>query len=182
VAGLLAVAIAGVTSCAATMVNAYLPSGASLQPYRTFAWAAEADGATGDPRLDNNEIFDRHVRRGVETQLRRHGFALQTPDLADLLVHYHASVSQKIDVRELNQDAILDHNNQDTPQTVFDEGTLVVDLVDARTRKLLWRGWVEGRLDGVIDDQRLMERYVDDALEMLFKRLPSGTSSESRLR
>ena len=175
--GLLAVALGGFAACAATTANAYLSPGTSLAAYRTYAWGPDPASPTGDPRLDNNEIFDRHVRRGVETHMRRRGFAIEAADTADLLVHYHASMSQKIDVRALDQTSTLDHDNQDAARTVYDEGTLVVDLIDARTRQLLWRGWVEGRLDGVIDGQRLMERTVDDALEMVFKRLPTRASN-----
>ena len=165
----------GLAACAATATGAYLPSGISLRPYRTYAWGPASARTTGDPRLDNNEIFDAHVRRQIDNHLRRHGFARTAESaLPDLLVHYHAAVSQKVDVRELDQTGTQQHNEQDAPSTVYDEGTLVVELVDRQTLQLVWRGWVEGRIGGVADDQRLMERQVDDAVDRIFKRLPNG--------
>ena len=32
-----------------------------------------------------------------------------------------------------------------------DEGTLVIDMVDARTNRLIWRGWAIDSLSGILD-------------------------------
>ena len=57
---------------------------------------------------------------------------------------------------------------------VYDAGTIVVDLVDARTHRLVWRGWAEGSIDGVVDDQAWMEKRVDEAVARIMARLPRG--------
>jgi hypothetical protein len=55
---------------------------------------------------------------------------------------------------------------------IFDEGTLLIDLVDTRTNALVWRAWAESSLDGVIDNQELMNNAIDRAVASIFSRLP----------
>ena len=87
-------------SCAGITTNAYLMRGATIPGYETYGWGPAASLSTGDPRLDNNEIFDACVRSQVEAELDRRGFErVNGLGMPDLLVHYHASVTQKIDTR-----------------------------------------------------------------------------------
>jgi hypothetical protein len=55
-------------------------------------------------------------------------------------------------------------------------GTLFIDFIDARTNTLAWRGWAEGSLDGVIDDQRWMEKVIDATVAKILARLPRNRS------
>ena len=48
----------------------------------------------------------------------------------------------------------------------------VKGLVGTRTNKLVWRGWAEGSVDGVIDNQEWMEARIDDAVAQILQRLP----------
>jgi hypothetical protein len=57
---------------------------------------------------------------------------------------------------------------------VYEAGTIVVDLVDADTSRLVWRGWAEGSIDGAIDDQTFMEHRIDEAVARIMERLPRG--------
>ena len=158
-------------ACGAT-TKAYLTSATSLDAYRTYAWGPTGTLSTGDARLDNNEIFDARVRARIDAELGRRGLeAVAAPAQPDLLVHYHASVSQKVDVRD-GAPPSTESEAHDAAPMVYDAGTLVVDLVEARGHQLLGRGWVEGGLDGVIDNQAWMEEQVDQSVERIFQRLP----------
>jgi hypothetical protein len=89
----------------------------------------------------------------------------------DLVVHYHASVTQAIDVRGVHPDYKYCEEENCGPY-VYEAGSLLVDLVDARTQQLVWRGWADAVFDDVIDDQRSMEVMVDDVVKRIFRRLP----------
>jgi len=156
--------------CATMSVNSYIERGVDLRQYRTYSWAPADTWSTGDPRLDNNRFFDERVRAQVEKELARHGFE-KTTSQPDLLVHYHASISQEIDVRELDSSNsyCADH---DCRPFIYDKGTLFVDLAEPRTDKVIWRGWAEGSIDGVIDNQASMESRIDEAVTRILTRLP----------
>jgi hypothetical protein len=153
-------------------VGSYSERRFDLSTYRTYAWGPADTGGTGDPRLDNNRFFEERVRRQVEQQLSARGFEKTEGATPDLLVHYHASFSQKIDVREI--DRSYASSIVDRQPVVYDAGTIFVDLVDARAKTLVWRGWSEGTMDGAIDNQAFMESRIDDAVMRILRRLPPG--------
>ena len=160
---------AALLACASTQVNSFLDRGVDLQRYRTYSWGPPDAVATGDPRLDNNEFFHSRMHAQVETQLATRGFEPAARGTADLLVHYHVSVTQRIDVNSVDQKYGYCDNCK--PE-VYDAGTLTLDLVDARSHRLVWRGWAARSFDGVLDRQEWMERQIDDAVTRIVARLP----------
>lgn len=173
VVAVVAMASVGLAAGCATMnVNSSIARNADLRQYRTYNWAPPDTWSTGDPRLDNNRFFDERVRAQVEQALARRGFEKTVTQQPAMLVHYHASVSQEIDVREL--DSSMSHcADHDCRPFIYDKGTLFVDLVDAHTDKLIWRGWAEGSMDGAIDNQEWMESRIDEAVTKILSRLPN---------
>lgn len=165
-----AIAALSLAGCASLSVSSYVERGVDLRQYRTFRWGPTEGLYTGDPRLDNNRFFDEHVRTEVEAGLSARGFE-KVADTPDILVHYHASVTQRVDARELDREYGSCENESCRPY-VYEAGTLVVDLVDPRTKKVLWRGWAEGAIDGVIDNQTWMEEKIGDAVARILERLP----------
>jgi hypothetical protein len=55
---------------------------------------------------------------------------------------------------------------------VYDEGTLLVDLRNARTGALVWRGTAESGLAGVVNRQRDMEKIIERVVGQIFATLP----------
>lgn len=164
-------------ACAGVTTNAYLQRGAAFARYQSYGWGPAESQSTGDPRLDNNEIFDAHVRARVEAELRRRGFEQMTGlGLPDLLVHYHVSVSQKVEARDLDPGYVSHAEEHDRAPMVYDEGTIVIDLIDTRLNQLVWRGWAEGGIDGIIDNQAWTEQHVDQAIDRILRRLPERTA------
>jgi hypothetical protein len=156
--------------CASMNVNSYVERGYDLNRFHTYAWSPAPAAATGDPRLDSNPFFDEQVRAEVEVQLARRGFE-RTARMPDLLVHYHASMTQRIETRDLDQQyGSCDKGN--CRADVYDAGTILIDLVDPYTDKVIWRGWAEGAMDGVVDNQAWMEATINKAVTRIFERLP----------
>jgi len=158
------------SACATMQVNSFVERGADVTRYRTYTWASPDAQATGDPRLDNNPFFRERIQAQVERRLGGRGFEKSSATIpADLTVHYHASVAQEVNANGLGQPNV---QCSDCAPYVYDAGTIVVDLVDTRTNRLVWRGWAEGSIDGAIDDQTFMERRIDEAVERIMERLP----------
>jgi hypothetical protein len=156
--------------CAGIIVKSYSEPTVELQRYRTYNWGPSDTFSTGDPRLDNNRFFDERVRMQVERGLAGRGFE-KTTDAPDLLLHYHASVNQEIDTSNIDRDYQYCDEGNCEPY-VYDAGTLVIDIVEARSKRLIWRGWAEGSIEGVIDNQDWLEKRIDDAVARILNRLP----------
>jgi hypothetical protein len=54
----------------------------------------------------------------------------------------------------------------------YDEGTIVVDVIDARTNALVWRGWAQDSVTGIADHPGRMADYVDAAMRKIMERFP----------
>jgi uncharacterized protein DUF4136 len=169
VAAALLLALAAAPGCAPIHVHAYAERGVSWT-FRTYAWAPDAAVATGDPRLDNNRFFIDQVRASVDRELAARGFELAPGAAPDVLVHFHASITQEIEIAATDR---FEHC-YNCGATIYDAGTLVIDLVDARTSRLAWRGWVE-KLNPVIDNQDWMDETIDWAVARIMKQLPPRT-------
>ena len=173
-AGLTVLASAAIvaTGCASMAVSSYAERGADIRRYQTYNWGPPDTFSTGDPRLDNNRFFEERVRAQVEKRLADKGLE-KTAEAPDLLVHYHASVTQEIDVRDVDEEYAHCETGGCGPY-VYDAGTLLVDLVDRRSNTLVWRGWAEGSVDGVVDNQEWLEERIDEAVARIIERLPRG--------
>ncbi len=149
-------------------VHSYAEPGADLRRFHHYAWGPADRSPTGDPRLDNNEIVEGRIHTAVDRELAARGLLKAASGPSDLVVHYHTSVSQRID---LSQREPIDPC-PDCKPFIYDAGTLVIDVVDASSGKVLWRGWSEGNVDGVVGNQRWMEERIESDVTRMFRRLP----------
>jgi hypothetical protein len=161
-------------------VGSYEARGIDFARYGSYGWAAADRLSTGDPRLDNNPFFERRLKAGVDRQLAGRGLEQGAAGAPDLVVHYHASVSQRIDLNGIDREFARCEAEECQP-FVYEAGTIVLDLVDARTNTLVWRGWAKDSLDGVIDDQSWLEQKVDQAVTRIMATLPRALSSQPGL-
>ena len=56
----------------------------------------------------------------------------------------------------------------------YEHGTLVIDLVDTKTNKVVWRGWAQDSMNGIIDNQERLEKQVDEGVTKMMMLLPRG--------
>jgi hypothetical protein len=163
-------AVLALSACAPVRVSSYAVPKADLTAYRTYAWQPGELGLTGDARLDNNSFFRERVQQAADSQLGFRGYQKLATGTPDMLVHIHARVEQRLDSSQIDRDGACEPD--ECRPYVYDEGTLLLDLVDARTNTLIWRGWAERSLDGVIDNQEWLNQAIDRAVSSIFGRLP----------
>ena len=166
VISLLPVALAAAGCAPVIHVRAFTETGVVFN-FRTYSWAADDGVATGDPRLDNNRFFIERVRDSVDRELAARGFEKTERGSSDLVIHYHATIAQEIEITPTDR---FDHC-YNCGSSVYDAGTLLIDLVDARSSRLVWRGWAE-KVDAVIENQDWMEETIDRVVAQILKRLP----------
>jgi hypothetical protein len=168
---LLAIGVVALAGCATMTVSSHVERAADFGAYQTYAWGEPDALPTGDPRLDSNFFFKDHVIGAVEKQLAKKGLMLvDSGSSPDLRVHYHANVTQRIDVDATDRRYGYTTGSHPPEIIEYEQGTLVVDVVDARTNRLVWRGWAQ---DGVItEDQDRLHRQLDDGVPRMFERFP----------
>ncbi len=169
----LAVSAMALTGCASTMtVSSHVQGGLDFTPYRTWDWGPPDTLPTGDPRLDANPFFKDHVQGAVEKSLAARGMRGPGPGSPDLLIHYHASIDQRINVSGSDTARGYSYDDPTTALNQYEAGTLVVDFVDAKTNRVIWRGWAQDSVEGVLDNQDRMAKQIDEAVTRMLARLP----------
>lgn len=169
-----------VCACASLSVNSFAEKGTDFRRYRTYTFAPAGTASTGDPRLDNNRFFNERMQAAIDRILPERGFHKAKGARADALVHYHANISQQVELNDSGRSECATLAPAGSGRTlpvncqpyVYDAGTLLIDLVDARTHKLLWRGWAKGSMNGVMADQDWMERRIDESVARILEKLP----------
>jgi len=164
------------TGCATMTVGSHLERGLDFTVYRSFDWGPTDALPTGDPRLDKDPFFKDHLEGAVEKQLALKGFERAAPGSADLLIHYHASINNRIDVNKMDSRYGYCYG-EDCNATVveYEAGTLVIDVVDARTKKVIWRGWAQDSVEDVLGNQTRMARQIDEAVIRMLESFPRGS-------
>jgi len=62
----------------------------------------------------------------------------------------------------------------------YEAGTIVIDMVDARTNKVIWRGWAQDAVKGMLGNQDTMAAKVNEAVTRMLARLPARTAGAAQ--
>ena len=164
------------SACATPLrAGADFEDGLDLEGYRTFTWDEGDALPTGDPKLDSNPFFVERFHRAIAAALQNRGIAESTED-PDLLVHHHFAVRDRVDVVEADRSLGYDPGRmwESEAQTFrYEEGTFLVDIVDARTQTVLWRGWAQTDVQAALNDPDRMEELLVAAVTRMFEDLPA---------
>ncbi|HRB22297.1 MAG TPA: DUF4136 domain-containing protein [Ferruginibacter sp.] len=149
--------------------------------YKSFAWAVAATAQIAD-RLDN-DIIDNNIKNSVSRQLIQKGWQ-ETSFNPDVWLDYTIAVdkgSRKetepvyryphtqyfFGRRRIysiwNPGALVGYRSQNVP---FKTGELPINMIDAKTNKLIWQGWAKGEINSL----HVTSKDVDTRVKSIFKK------------
>jgi len=167
--------------CATLTASAHIEHGINFSGYVSYDWGRPDSLPTGDPRLDNNPFFNDYLQGAIEKGMAAKGYdRVVTGGGPDLLIHYHAAVNQKVDVYEADRNNGYCYQDCQARVVEYEQGTLVLDVVDARTNRVVWRGWAQDTFSGVIDDQDRLDQKVEAGVAKMMQLLPAGGAAAVR--
>ena len=158
--------------------------------YRTFDFFDRAERAGSGPAY--NTLIDQRIEAAIARELEARGYARS--DSPDLLVNYSV-VTQKVqEVRSApSARPVYPHYGYrgryydpwpsygyDTWVVDYEKGSLLVDLVDADTRKLVWEGAGEGRVSDKAREN--LEATINSAVGMVMDMYPFRAGSGAPVR
>ena len=171
----LAGGVLGLAGCAPVRVSAHVDPETDFSRLTTFDWGPADALPAGDPRLDANGFFQDHMQGAVERQMLLKGYQRAGErQAADLRIHFHAVIKERLNVDTL--DASRGYClGSDCSGTVneFEEGTLIVDVMDGRTNRLVWRGWAQQGIGDALERQDRLAQQIDRAVKGLMSALPA---------
>nr|WP_199075629.1 DUF4136 domain-containing protein [Pedobacter sp. ASV19] len=163
----------------------------STQHYKTYAWIPE--GYSKSSSFYNNDVATDRIVDAASKELEKKGLVLDNQK-PDILVRYTAVVNKE--TREYNDPVYYNPPARLSPRIAYyrgrayryfsyydpmpiyvgsearretvKAGSIMIDLIDRKTKKVIWRGWAEGDLDNP-------QKAVDDIPQVvtnIFKKLP----------
>ena len=163
---LVGVALLGAIA-AAQSVNYDYDRAANFATFKTYAWTRGT--------VLRDELNHKRVVSAIDSQLVSKGLSRVDGEReADVLVAYHANFDENLQVTGFSSGYGLPRfghvSGTATTQKVV-SGTLMVDLMDARTRSLVWRGSAERDLDPSAKPEK-RDKNINKAAEKIFKHYP----------
>lgn len=159
------------------------------QKYKTFAWIPEGKSSS----IYNNDVATDKIVESATNEMTKRGFELgnETPDL---LLRYTATVSKE--TKEYQEPVYYNQPPRLLPRVTYYKGraryyytyidplpvyvgdrerrvrvkanSIVIDIIDRKTSKVIWRGWAEGEVDN--PEKSINE--LPSVITNIFKKLP----------
>ncbi len=179
-------------ACAALVVSACAPAKPDLRTdydhstnfstYRTYAYF----NPVGTDKAGYSTLTTQHFKQAIDAQMAMRGYQKVEAN-PDLMINFMANAVEKTDVRSTPSSSVtmgtgyygyrggmyatVPVYSQPDVQTVrYKVGTANVDIVDARGKKLLWTGVVEGELTDAV--MKNPQPAIEKVIAQMFTQFP----------
>ncbi len=144
---------------------------------KTFKWQQPSAPSLSD----SNPFMHKFIESSIETELKNAGLTETTGD-PDVYVTYHGSVDTEVELRSTSfgysvgtygmggwgmSGVAVGPTHTTTREVQTKKGTLVVDIVDAKEKQLVWRGTASGIL--ISDSQEKTQKAIGKAIQDMAK-------------
>jgi hypothetical protein len=163
----LVLALVACTLTRAQEVTTNSMPGTDFSKYHTYKWVT-IEGAT-----QPNQILDAQIKASIDSQLAAKGLTKKDADNADLYIGYQASIDQE---KQWNAYGMgggprWGGGMGTATSSTINVGTLVLDMYDPSTKKLVWTGRATKTLDPG-NSQEKKQKNLDKAMQKLLKNFP----------
>jgi hypothetical protein len=159
---------------------------ANFKAFKTYAWYPPAPivgnvapDAVTNPTL-SQEALGPPIMAAVDRELASRGLVRGASDTADIMVSYFAALTVGFDSSYMGEyygyitgwgSPIPAAYAPSTSMSVYEKGTVLIDVVDRASKRAVWRGTVVTR----ISQEHTLEKRVariNDGAAQLFKKFP----------
>ena len=158
--------------CSSISVFTDHDSGVDFSDYKTFAYFK--------PGIDKVEISDldkRRIMKAIDLQMKQK--SMMKSDMPDLLVSINTTAKEKVYVNNMNfgfwgwgWNPWMWGPNQNNVSSRT-EGVLYIDLIDAKTKQLVWQGKGKG---GISEYTKNRDERIAIFVSEILKNYPPGSA------
>lgn len=155
------------TGCVGVPVNSDFEHDAPFTRFQTFAWRSPAGRTDESVPVWDNQIFGQRVARAVRADLTSRGYESVQPSRADFIVTYSTAQRERLRGSSIGFNYRTGPWFPDPDETFQpdQEDALILDVSDAQTGHLVWRGWSTGSINDDHMDTKTVNRVVDAILK-----------------
>lgn len=152
-----------ISGCNTISTSSDYVRGTNFSSLKTYNWVTVDQPVTGDIRVDNT-LVDSRIRKAIEANLSAKGYEKLTSGDPDFLVSYQAAIEGKLDVTTVSMPysvpsidprgnyrggayygggfygSAFAYGGSETFVSQYDEGSVFIDIVNPKTKKIMWRG------------------------------------------
>ena len=154
-------------SCSSVSVNADYDKNATFDNYKTYAY-----NKTSIDKVEISDLDKKRILRSIDETMTSKGFVKsETPDI---LINFFTKEREQVDVNQFNSRWGYGWGfgwnpyfwGGSTSINRYTEGTLTIDMIDAKKKELVWQGIGEGTLTKCAEkkDENIKE-FVTKILE-----------------
>jgi hypothetical protein len=145
-----------------------------LSNFTTFEWADKTYVEAGQNPLYYSDLNDRRIKTAVDKELLSLGYT-RTTNHADLIIHYHIIVEDESVLAPEPYGYFYGPYWMRARLHVhtYRQGTLIIDILDAQTKNLVWRSWATAGLDMI--QEREVDTIIQQAVEKMFNEFPHSS-------
>ncbi len=154
------------TSCASVQVKTDYDSQTDFTQYKTFAFYKK-----GIDKAKISDIDKRRILRAIETELKAKGMTpSKTPDV---LISIFTKAKKEINIHNNNYwyPQYYSPYHWNSHASTYTKGTLLIDVIDAKGKTLLWQGIGKGALNtsGKVEKK---EARINDFVAQIMAQYP----------
>jgi hypothetical protein len=128
----------------------------------------------------NIASLDVRIRAAVDTELALKGYLQRSSTAPDFLIGYRTATQFKTTETVEEFYAYKQAGGDEAPQVAFgrgfEEGSITLELIDARTRELLWRASAAS----VISEKPASADRVKQAVRLMLEKLPPAATHSNQ--
>jgi len=144
-----------------------------IAQWKTYNWLSPKQGGGGQDTKTQSDLLGSRIKRAVDADLAAKGYRLDEAN-PDFMVGWHASIEGKMDVQNMNTYYGYGwgpYGYNHTSVREYDEGTLIIDVVDPGAKELTWRGVGKGEITKNMEPEE-RERRVNEAVARILEKFP----------
>ena len=145
---------------------------ADFESLKTYGWMTVPEKAN----IDSLNV--ERVKKAVNTELQAKGLMMTSND-PDFLIAEHLGKKDKVQVTNWGYGYGPHYGGYrggywgpgGTTASEYEEGSLILDFVDAKSKKMIWRGVAKAEVQNV-DTPEKKEKLINKAVQKILKNFP----------
>jgi hypothetical protein len=168
------------TGCSGIRVSQDHPDDTDYSALKTYAWQSENQEKTGDIRLDS-PLRDARIRSAIDKYLSEKGYRRVQDAQPDVYVAYQQEIYNRIDADNGGSGFVFGMGSFGTHGGIgfstgnrvadYDEAMLVIDIIDAGSGGLLWRGTATRNFSQHAEPEKVT-KWINETVQKILDQFP----------
>ena len=143
---------------------------ANFSGLKTFDWMQAPE------RAGENDLIVRRIKKAVNTELQAKGL-LKTANNPDFLIAEYHGKRDQIQVSDAGhgRGGRYGYRPVGVSAYTFEEGSLILDFVDAKSKQMIWRGSAKAEVQNIMTPEE-REKLINEAVKKILKKFPPLSS------